>query len=135
MKKRFYLVSVSGLILAGSAIIGIRSIMFAGDLPPSLPVGHYVLQNLPTYRKIDNAKYSVDASAFIELARAIAVENDSHKVTFDERNLNLKIVSTPDNLRRFRECFIRMHGSMGVQLESPSISFDAEQLKKMITEQ
>lgn len=126
-------VCLIGLLLAVIVVVAKQRPLLAGELPAGRSVGKYLLENLPIYRQIGPGQYKVDPSAFDELARAIAVQNESQTVTFDEKTLELEIVSNPENLRRFRESINGMYRTMGVQFETKT--FDAEQLKKLITDQ
>lgn len=131
-KNRIVLVLAIGIIVAVIAT-GTQRRLLAWELTPRRSTGSYILQGLPIYQKMDNGVYRVNASAFVEFARAMAVQNDSHSVAFDEKTLTLNVVSTPENVRRVGECIKSMYGSMGVHLKTQRV--DAEQLKKLMTDQ
>lgn len=126
-------VCVLGLVLVAIVVNGKQRPLFADESPAGRSVGKYTLESLPIYRKVGPDQFKVDASAFIELAREIAVQNESHSVVFDEKTLELEVVSTPENLRRLREAVNKMYLAMGVKLEAKSLN--AEQLKKLISDQ
>lgn len=139
MKKRsWFQLQIGGVCIVG---ILLAAIVVATKLPSSSAdelrrghsVGTYPLENLPIYRQVGPQQFKVDASVFIELARAIAVQNESQTVTFDEKRLELEVVSTPENLRRLGDSINQMYHAMEVKLETKS--FDSEQLKKLITDQ
>jgi hypothetical protein len=129
-KNRIALVLAIGITVALIAIGNNQRRLLAWELQLPRSTGSYILQGLPIYQKMDNEVYRVNAIAFVEFARAMAVQNDSHSVSFDEKTLTLTVVSTPENLRRFGECIKSMYASMGVHFQTQRL--DAEQIKTLI---